>query len=132
MDEGAQLTDLQMAVMRVLWERGEATSNEVRDALLAERPLAPTTVATMLSRLERRELVTHETRGRQFVYHATVSEDSVRGAMVQGIADLLFGGDVTALVSHLVTERDLRAGDLARVRELIDYQMKQRGKRNGR
>ena len=47
-----QLTELQLAIMRVLWDRSEATVQEIWEALHAERGLAQTTVATMLSRLE--------------------------------------------------------------------------------
>src|SRR2546421_5112959 len=53
-----QLTELQLAILRVLWDRSEATVQEIWEALHAERGLAQTTVATMLSRLERRGVVT--------------------------------------------------------------------------
>ena len=53
-----QLTELQLAIMRVVWDRSEATVQDIWEALHAERGLAQTTVATMLSRLERRGVVT--------------------------------------------------------------------------
>ena len=57
-----QLTDLQLDLMRVLWERGEATVAEVRDEL-AGRDLALTTVATVLSRLEKQDVVARRMEG---------------------------------------------------------------------
>lgn len=54
-----QLTDLQLALLRVLWTRGEATVQDMVEALRPERDLAPTTVATLLSRLEKRRVVSH-------------------------------------------------------------------------
>ena len=116
----SELTDVQLAVMRVLWERGSATVTQAHEALRDERGLAPTTVATMLSRLEKRGLVTHRADGRQFVYVPRVSEDEIRQSMVDALARRLFDGDLTELVHHLISERDIAPGDLERVRELID------------
>ena len=119
MPDTTQLTDLQLALLRVLWTRGEATVTEMVEALRPERDLAPTTVATLLSRLEKRRVVSHSTRARQYVYRARVSESAVRASMVNGLTDTLFGGDVAALMSHLLDARSVSPGDLDRVRELI-------------
>ena len=76
------LGELQHAIMRVLWSNGEATTAAVHDALYAERGLAPTTIATMLRKMEDKGVVAHRSEGRQFIYGATVSEDEVRSSMV--------------------------------------------------
>jgi predicted transcriptional regulator len=120
MPEAHQLTELQLAILRVLWDRGRATVAEITDALSEERGLAQTTIATLLSRLERRGIVAHEARNRQFVYSARVSESDVRHSMVRELTERLFEGDATALVSHLIAEREIGPGDLARVKALIE------------
>jgi BlaI family transcriptional regulator, penicillinase repressor len=125
-----QLTDLQLALMRVLW-RGEATVQEITTALEPERRLALTTVATVLRRLERRGLVRHRTEGRQFVYAAKVAEPDVRRSMVAELTDGLFDGNPAALVSHLLTEGDIAPGDLARVKELVAAHERRARKENG-
>ena len=122
MPEFHQLTDLQIAVMRVLWERGEASVAEIWEALRPERGLAQTTVATLLSRLEKRGVVSHRSRARQFLYSATVTESEVRRVMVRELTERLFDGDVAALMSHLLTARAVSPGDLARVKELVEAQ----------
>jgi BlaI family transcriptional regulator, penicillinase repressor len=114
-----QLTDLQLAVVRALWERGECTVLDVQEALLPDRPLAQTTVATLLSRLERRGVVTHRVAGRQFIYRALVSEPQVQSSMVEQITEMLFEGSPTALISHLLATSDVGNGDLAEVKRLI-------------
>lgn len=119
MPETHQLTELQVALLRVLWERGEATVSEISDALRPERALALTTVATLLSRLEKRGIVEHETRSRQYHYRARVSESEVRRSMVEELTDQLFDGDVTALMSHLLTAREVSPGDLDRLKALL-------------
>ncbi len=113
------LGDLQLAIMRVLWALGEATVAEVHRALAAERGLAPTTVATMLKKMEQKGVVAHRTEGRTFVYLPTVSEGEVTHSMVAQLGDRLFGGDVTAFVSHLIEEHDVDALELAELRALI-------------
>jgi len=120
MSETHLLTDLQLAVMRVLWERGEASVVDIWEALRPERGLAQTTVATLLSRLEKRGVVAHRREARQFHYRATVSEPEVRRVMVRELTARLFAGDVTALVSHPLTAREVSPGDLAKVKQLID------------
>lgn len=117
------LTELQLALMRVLWERREATVVEVQEALEPERRLAQSTVATLLSRLEKKGVLSHRVEGRQYVYRAVVSEAEVRRSMVRELGVLagrLFQGDVAALVSHLLTAQDVAPGDLSRVKALIE------------
>jgi len=62
MSELHHLTGLQIAFLRVLWQRGEASVAEICEALRPERALAQTTVATVLSRLEKRGVVAHRVR----------------------------------------------------------------------
>lgn len=117
------LTELQLALMRTLWKSGEATVLEVQEALAPERRLAQSTVATLLSRLEKKGLIAHRAEGRQYVYRPLVSEGTVRRSLVHEfteLADELFRGDMAALVSHLLTAGEVEAEDLARVRALIE------------
>jgi predicted transcriptional regulator len=72
-----RLTPPQLQILRVLWERAEATVVEIHQALRAERPLAATTIATLLSRLEKRGLVAYRTEGRQYVYRAVLQEQDL-------------------------------------------------------
>jgi predicted transcriptional regulator len=112
-----QLSDLQLELLRVLWDRGEATAAEVHERL--DRALAPTTVATLLSRLEKRGLVTHESRGRTYVYRASVPEHEVRRSMLAKLTTFFFGGDSAALVSHLLGGRTVAAADLEAIERLV-------------
>jgi len=125
--ESTQLTDLQLAILQVLWTRGSATAAEVTEALRTDRGLAQQTIATVLSRLERRGIVSHETRQRQYVYVPEVSEPEVRRSMLADLTDRLFEGDVAALVTHLLSAREISRGDLARVKKLIAAHESKRG-----
>ena len=128
MSEIHQLTDLQLAILRVLWERGSATAAEITEALHPARGLAQQTIATVLTRLERRGIVRHETRQRQYLYMSSVTEAEVRRTMLSEFTERLFEGDVAALVNHLLSDKEMSRGDLARVKKMIaDYESK-RGK----
>lgn len=113
------LSDLQMRVMRAVWARGEATAAEVQAALAAERRLAPTTVATVLSRLEKQGLVGHRAVGRTFYYRALVTEAEVRRSMVAELLERAFAGDPAALVSHLLAENEITPDEVDAARKLL-------------
>jgi predicted transcriptional regulator len=113
------LTDLQLAIVRLLWANGECTVVDVQNGLLPERNLAQTTVATLLTRLEKRSVVSHRTVGRQFVYRAEVTEPDVRKSMVGELTNSLFAGRATALISHLLVERELGMDELGEVRQML-------------
>ena len=120
MTDSSGLGDLQLAVMRVLWRNGEASAMEVQAGLGDDRPLAITTVSTILARLEKRGVVTHRTDGRLFIYRATVTEPEVRRSMLGSLLQSVFSGDPAAVVSQLLASRDLSPGDLDRMRALIE------------
>ena len=121
------LGDLQHAIMRVLWVRDEATVAEVHAALFDERGLAPTTIATMLRKMEDKGVVAHRVAGRQFVYRPQVSEDQVRSSMVGELLDRLFAGDPAALVSHLVADHNIDEAEIERLRTLLANAEKRKG-----
>lgn len=122
------LSELQLDLMRVLW-RGEASVAEVAAALAGSRGLAHTTVATLLSRLAKRGLVEARRDGRQLLYRARVEESQVRRSMVGDLIQSLFKGDPRALLAHLVSEKDVAPGDLARVQALLAADEGRKGKK---
>lgn len=117
--EDTSLSELQLELMRVLWARGEASTADVAEVLANSRGLAHTTIATLLSRLEKRGVVASRRDGRQLVYRALVAQGEVQRSMVSGLLDNLFGGDARALLAHLVREEEIAPGDLDRMRELL-------------
>ena len=118
MAEDIVLSDLQLDLMRVLWRAGDLSVAEVTEAL-ADRNLAHTTVATLLTRLEKRGAVVARRDGRMLVYTACVSEAQVRRNMVSSLIAQVFCGDPKALLAHLVSEREVAQGDLEQVRALL-------------
>ena len=120
MNESFGLTELQLAILHVLWQRGEATSREVREALMPSRSLALTTVATLLSRLEKKGVLDHRRQGRAHVFRPTVTQSEVRRNMVRELAENLFEGKPSQLVSHLLISANLDADEVHYMRQALD------------
>lgn len=133
MGDPHHLGDLQYAIMRVLWKEGEATVARVQERLSSgeERDRALTTIATMLSKMEKKGVVAHKSSGRQFVYRALVEEKDVHRSMVHELTQRLFRGDFSALVSHLLSEQEIDKKELERLRAQIAEEQRKE-KRRGR
>ncbi len=109
----------QLAIMQVLWDRGEATVAEVQELLDLERPLAYSTVATVMARMEKKGLVAHRAEGRTFLYQPAVSEEGVGRSMIREVMDRIFGGSPSELVSHLLDNDQVDANELDRIKKLV-------------
>jgi predicted transcriptional regulator len=129
MSKITQLGDLQLAIMQVLWDLGEGTVTDVHQALLADRGLAPTTIATMLKKMEEKGVVAHRADGRRFIYQPTVSRDQVTRSMVEEITERLFEGDPIALVTHLISRHEIRPEELSELERMIAEARRKEGKR---
>lgn len=126
-----KLSGRQLAIMRVLWDRGEATVAEVQASLDIEKPLAYSTVATVISRMEQKGLVAHRVEGRMHHYRATVSEDQFGDSMIGEIVERVFGGSPAELVSHLLTTEQIDAEELDRIKQLVRrHESRRRGRRS--
>ncbi len=119
MDRTFLLGELQHAIMRVLWAQGEASVAQVTEALPRKHRRALTTIATMLTKMEKKGVVAHKSEGRVFIYRPTVGESKVKSSMIADLTEKLFDGDVTELVSHLLSDGDIDAKELRRLQDLI-------------
>lgn len=116
------LTELQLAIMKVLWDQGECGVQDLHESLLDERRVAQSTVATLLSRMEKRGLVARRVEGRIHLFRPLVDEAQVRRSVVAeftSLAGRLFEGDVATMVSHLLTAKDVEAEDLERIKAVV-------------
>ena len=104
--------------MHVLWSRDEASVTDVQRGMTG-RSLAPTTVATMLVRLEQRGLVSHRAEGRHYIYRSRVSPAEVRQTVTRELLRNLFDGDVAAFVSQLLDARKLTREEVADLQRLV-------------
>jgi predicted transcriptional regulator len=92
---------LELRCLTALWRLGEANVQSVRNWLAPQKPLAYTTVMTMLDRLTRKGVLTRRKVGRSFFYRPSVSEDEIRSLAVRELTDSLFDGKPDALLEFL-------------------------------
>lgn len=115
-----KLDELQLAIMKVLWAKGKASSAEVTQELQKKRSIALTTVATVLQRLEKKEILGYEKNGRQYLYFPLITELETKSSMVNSLLNQLFQGDSSQLISHLLNESQFDSNELDRLRKEID------------
>jgi len=120
-----RLGDLQLRIMRVLWTLGPASVAQVQQRLDGD-PLAYTTVATMLRKMEDRGLVRHREHRRRFIYDAAVTAEDVTRSMADDLVDRLFEGSLADAVSHLLQTREVSPRELARLEQLIQERKRRR------
>jgi BlaI family transcriptional regulator, penicillinase repressor len=110
----------ELAIMKVVWRLKNASVREVHEALLARRPVAYTTVMTMMGTLETKGYLKKKTvDGRAYRYEPGVPEQRVVKAMVRDFVDRVFDGASASLVAHLVAESRLSDDERDELRRLI-------------
>ena len=115
------LTDAELRIMRVLWARKRAaTVGDVVAGLVGMHPPAYNTVLTTLGILERKGYVTHEKDGRAFAYLPVVDQTEARHTALSQVLKRFFDDSPRLLVLDLLGHERTDAGELRRVRELIE------------
>lgn len=112
------LTDHELRLMRVLWERDEATVADVVEAL-PPPPLTYSTVLTTLRTLEQKRYVAHREEGRAYVYHAVVARDAAAKSALSHVLDRFFGNSPGALAVALLDESPLSDDERAKIAQLL-------------
>lgn len=127
-NEPRLLTETELELMSHLWQRGEGTVADVQAALPADRPLAYTSVSTILRILEQKGILTTRKEGRGHVYIPLLSrteyEDRWVNHTVQHTVQRVFDGEPLALVKQLLDRTQLNAKEIEELRQLLDLQEK--------
>ena len=118
--KSAILTEAELRIMNVLWDRGAATVHEVLQALTEKPPLAYNSVLTIIRILEKKGYVKHEKDKRAFVYMALVDRKDATRSEVRRLVSRFFGDSHELLVLNLLEEQSIDAEELARVRQLLE------------
>lgn len=113
-------TDAELAILRVLWQRGASTVRQVHDELLRERPTAYTTALKLLQIMTEKGLVRRDETDRTHVYHARYSEEHTQRQLVRDLLDRAFGGSSSKLVMQALNARRASSEELSEIRKLID------------
>ncbi len=114
------LTEAELRLMNVLWQRGEATVSEVVNALAKDSRLAYSSVLTTLRILERKGYVRHRKLGRAFVYQPLVAREDAQRSAVRFVVSRFFKNSPELLVLNVLENEELSSKELRKLRKLID------------
>ena len=117
--KSAGLTDGELRLMAVLWDKGAATVSEVVDALPKSLPLHYSTVLTTLRILETKGYLKHVKEGRAFIYKPVVDKDQARDGAVNHLLRRFFEGSPELLVLSLVQRKKIDAEEFGRIQKRI-------------
>ena len=113
-------TDAELAILRVLWERGPSTVRHVHEQLARDRPAAYTTALKLLQIMTEKGLVERDERERTHVYRARLGEEQTQRQLVRDLADRAFGGSAAKLVLQALASRRATPEELRDIRKAID------------
>jgi BlaI family penicillinase repressor len=112
------LTEQELEIMKIVWERETSTVRDVYEALLERRKVAYTTVMTMMKILEQKKYLKRTQLDRAYVYRPAQPKRQVVGAMVRDFINRVFNGATEPLLVHLVEEHDLSPEELEEIAKL--------------
>jgi BlaI family transcriptional regulator, penicillinase repressor len=112
------LTEQELEIMKVVWERERATVRDVYEALLERRKVAYTTVMTMMKILEQKGFLKKTQEDRAYLYRPAQAKRQVIGAMVRDFVNRVFNGSAEPLLVHLVEDHHLSQKDLEEIARL--------------
>jgi BlaI family penicillinase repressor len=125
-------TDAELAILRILWDRGPSTVRQVHEILGQERTAAYTTALKLLQIMTEKGLVERDERDRTHIYRARLSEETTQRQLVRDLVDRAFGGSSTKLVMQALATKRASADELRDIRKAIDGARNEREVRDDR
>jgi len=113
------LTDQELEIMKIVWDRQTTTVRDVYEALLERRRVAYTTVMTMMKILEHKGYLNRKQVDRAYVYRPAQPKNRVIRAMVRDFVNRVFNGSAEPLLVHLIEDRHLTADEIEEIRRLM-------------
>jgi len=122
-------TELELAILKVLWQKAPGTVEQVREALAASgRELSHSSVITVMNIMVRKRYLTRKKAGRAFEYEPTVQEKDVNQGLLNDLLQRVFDGSAKAVVLGLLETADVDADELVEIRRLINRAAKEGGR----
>ncbi len=113
------LTEAELRLMRVLWERGECAVADIVSAIAESTPLAYTSVLTTIRVLEKKGYVSHRQEGRAFLYLPCVAQNEASRSEVRHVLQRFFGNSRESLLLSLLGDDEVTPEELQRLRQAI-------------
>lgn len=118
--------NLQLKIMRVLWDQGEATARQITEAINKDETVAHSTIQTLLRKLETKKAVAYEGRDRTFYFRPLVSEEEITQSATQDLLSRVFHGSLSGLVAHVLENEDVSQQEIDEIKRLIEEKSKEK------
>jgi len=118
-------TELELQILKILWDNGPASVRAVKEALAETRPLAYTSVMTVMNIMVRKGYLRRRKEGSSYIYYPRVTKRTTTRRMLQDLIDRAFDGAAVTAAMHLLETADINEAELKRLRELIDQKSKE-------
>ena len=123
--KSSTLTDLETDIMNIVWQKGKATVRDVYETLRETRPLAYTTILTVLGTLTEKGVVHREMKDRTYVYHPKMSHREAVNRNLQYLAGKFFEGSARSLAAHMIESEELSRQELEALHRMIAEKLKE-------
>lgn len=117
--KSATLTEAELRLMEVLWEKGPATVQQLLNGLPERAPLAYNSVLTTIRILEKKGYVKHEKDGRAFIYSPLIERREATRSEIRRLVSRFFGDSQELLVLNILEEKGMNAAELNRLRKML-------------
>jgi predicted transcriptional regulator len=124
--KSSTLTEAELRLMHVVWEKGSATAGNVLEGLPDKRPAAYSTVVTTLRILEDKGYLRHTKEGRAFVYHPVVDRSEASRSAVRHLVQRFFNNSPELLVLNVLKDERMDPAELKRLKKLIEQSERKR------
>ena len=128
MAKKADLSPAELQIMSILWRKGRATVKQIQVALGPERPLARTTVNTVLTRMKDKGYVEAEEKNFAYEYRPLVERQSVTRSRLSDLVDKVLEGNIALLASYIVENRELTPDQIKALEEIVRSESHREGK----
>jgi predicted transcriptional regulator len=122
-----QPTERELEILKILWEKGEASVREVYEEMSQSAPIVQNTVQAFLRTMEDKGLVRHRSQGRTFIYRPVPQRDQTQKNLVGGVLDRVFDGAIDQLVQSALSLRKPTRDELDKLEELIRQYRSRKG-----
>lgn len=109
----------EIEILAALWQHGPRTAREVHEQLAKKRPVALTTVSTMMQIMEEKGQLKVTNRVRPFRYEAVLGRDGAKDSLIHDIMHRLFGGSAKKLAMHLVSRKKPSKQQMQKFQKLL-------------
>ena len=119
-----RLGRLELQILNVVWKKGTATVQDVKEVLGKGRKPAYTTILAMMRKMDAKGYLEHDVEGRTFIYRAAISQKDVRYDVLNDILERLFEGSPALMVNSLVEQKGISEEDLEQIKKITSEAVK--------